>query len=236
MAEQMCSSPVVPARIPRYIGNLNAMATAAGLAVELAAEPLDKDPALRLVSKWRGARDPFLALVQPVASYHLPLSCGRLNIPGGAAYYAPKALISGNVFVTDNQVLFEIDFGPIEFTVTAAAGVEIVSYADETLYHGAPAELVAFGIERSRLPMGKKGAHRAGDWKAETAEWSSRRQPDGTIVYRIESPTALRRRRASVVEDFTRHGLVDPGMPAREAETGVRPSHLRLIIDNTKES
>jgi hypothetical protein len=131
-------------------------------------------------------------------------------------------------------VLFQIDFGPPDFTIADVAGVEIVSYADETLYHGTPAALVALGIERSRLPLQKKKTRSGRDWKAETQDWRSRRQPDGTIVYRIESPAALRRRRKSVVEGFANQGLMV--RPGRDPDTKARPSHLRLVIDNTRET
>lgn len=232
MAEQMRAClPPVPARIPRYIGNLNALATNAGLAVEMVVA-CDNDSRVRLYSKWRGSQAAFLDLVQPIPSYRLPLSQGRLNIPGGAGYYAPNAVISGDVIVRGNEVLFEIDFGPPEFTIADVAGVEIVSYADETLYHGAPAALMALGIERRRLPLQKKKTRSGGDWNAETEEWRSRRQPDGSIVYRVESPTALRGRR-SRFEEYTadRMHLVSA---RREPETKVRPSHLRLVVDNAR--
>jgi hypothetical protein len=204
----------------------------AGLTVEMAVEPYSNDPQIRLWSKWRGPQATFLALVQPVASYRLPLSRGRLKIPGGAGYYAPNALVSGDVTVSGSDVLFEIDFGPPEFTIGDAAGVEIVSYADETLYHGAPAALIALGIDRSRLPLQKKKTRTGGDWKAETAEWRSRRQPDGSIVYRVESPVALRRRRTDFVAHCASRQLAIPG---KEPETKARPPHLRLVIDNTRE-
>src|SRR5258708_37063943 len=128
MAEQLLASSPIPARIPRHIGNLNALAVNAGLAVEMAAEPCGNDSEIRLWSMWRGPAVAFLALVQPVASYHLPLSRGHLYIPGGTRYYAPKALIGGAVTVTANDDVFEIDFGPAEFTIADIAGVEIVTY------------------------------------------------------------------------------------------------------------
>ena len=146
MAEQLPALSLVPTRIPQYIGNLNALAADAGLTVEMSVEPYDNDPCLRLWSRWRGAQAAFLALVQPIASYRLPLSRGRLNIPGGAGYYSSNALVSGDVIVSGNDLTFEIDFGPPEFIIVDVAGVEIVSYADETLYHGAPAALMALGI------------------------------------------------------------------------------------------
>jgi hypothetical protein len=230
MAEQMQASSPVPVRIPRYIGNLNALAVDAGLTVEMEVGPYSNGSEIRLWSNWRGAQATFLALVQPVASYRLPLSRGRLNIPGGAGYYAPNALVSGDVIVSGTDVLFQIDFGPPEFTIADAAGVEIVSYADETLYHGSPAALMALGIERSRLPLQKKKTRGGRDWKGETQEWRSRRQPDGSIVYRVESPTALRRRRSGFEEYADRMQM---GSPRRVAETKARPSHLRLVIDNS---
>src|SRR6185437_5990117 len=99
MVEQTCASQLVPARIPLYIGNLNALAVDAGLTVEMSVEPYNNSRDLRLWSNWRGAQAVFLALVQPVESYRLPLSCGRLNIPGGAGYYGRNSLISGDVTV-----------------------------------------------------------------------------------------------------------------------------------------
>jgi hypothetical protein len=222
MAEHMRLAPLVLARIPQYIGNLNTFAVNAGLTVEIAAEPYGNAPEIRLWSKWRGTQATFLAIVQPIASYRLPLSRGRLNIPGGAAYYAPRALISGDVIVSGNEVLFEIDFGPMEFTIADVAGVEIVSYADDTLYHGVPEALMNLGIERSRLPLQKKGGRQGRYWSDEE-QWSSHRQPDGSIVYRVESPSALRRQRSVMAS------------AEREPEPTVRPSHLRLVIDNTRE-
>ena len=192
MAEKMHSSALVPARIPRYIGNLNALPSNAGLVVEMTVKPYDDDPLIRLWSRWCGARD-----------------------------YGHNALISGDVIVSGNEVLFEIDFGAPDFTIADVAGVQIVSYVDETLYHGTPAALMALGIERSRLPLKKKGARHGRDIWAETEEWSSRRQPDGSIVHRVESPSALRRRRSEMIS-------------ARKPETKARPSHLRLVIDNTR--
>jgi hypothetical protein len=62
---------------------------------------------------------------------------------------------------------------------------------------------------------------------AETEEWSSRRQPDGLIVYRVESPAAFRQRRYH----WKQSGMED-GKPA---DIQPRASHLRLVIDNTKE-
>src|SRR5258708_2324584 len=110
MAEQMHASSPIPARIPRHIGNLNALAVNAGLTVEMEVGPYSNGPEIRLWSNWRGAQAAFLALVQPVASYRLPLSRGRLNIPGGAGYYAYNALVSGDVIVSGNDVLYQIDF------------------------------------------------------------------------------------------------------------------------------
>jgi hypothetical protein len=235
MGEQLrAAPPAVPSRIPRYIGNLNALAENARMAVEMAVEPYGNDPALRLWSSWRGARDAFLSLVQPVASYHLPLTQGRLNIPGGSAYYAHNALVSGDVIVTGDDVLYQIDFGPPVFTISDAAGVEIVSYADETLYHGAPAALIALGIERTRLPLGRRPARSDRGWFAETERWSSRRQPDGLIVHRVESPAAFRRRREEYGEFLSEREQRVVGAESKPPTTAIqpRPSHLRLVVDN----
>jgi hypothetical protein len=232
MAEQMRSSPPsVPERIPRYVSKLNAMAVEAGLAVEMAVEPYSDDPELRLFSKWRGPRAAFLALVNPVASYRLPLCRGTLNIPGGSGYYSRNALISGVVVVSGDEVVFEIDFGPLTFAIMETAGVQIVTYEDEIVYHADPETLLAFGIKRSRLPLKKRTASQGRDYKGEE-EWRSRRQPDGTIVHWVESPAAFRRRRKSY----------EDSRPKRERILGIEseqptpaPRHLRLVVDNTRE-
>jgi hypothetical protein len=232
MVEQTRSLPLI--QIPRYIANLNAMATAGGLSVDVAVESVGNDPELRLWSYWRGSRSAFLTLVQPVASYRLPLSCGQLNIPGGAGYYAHNSLVSGSVKVNGNDVVFKIDFGPAEFTVRNAGGVQMVSYADETLYHGTANELIALGIERSRLPMKKKAAISDGGGSiAKTEKWASRRQPDGLILHRVESPSALRQRRKEWSEYLSQREQCRSPEDLASSAGAPRPSHLRLVVDNT---
>jgi hypothetical protein len=225
-------NPGLPAGIPRFIENLNAMATQNGMTTEMAVEPYSDDPEVRLWGKWRGTRGQFLALVQPVASYHLPLSRGSLNIPGGSGYYSRNALLSGSVIVNGDAVLFEIDFGSPEFTIANHADVEVVSYAHEVLYHGSPAALLALGIQRSRLPLGKK-AVKAEYHSDSQARWLSRRQPDGSVVHRVESPAAFRRRRARLTHPHFQAKLAR-FLGAESTPPTARPSHLRLVIDNSR--
>lgn len=207
------------------------MAVEAGLAVEMAVEPYTDDPELRLFSKWRGSRAAFLALVNPVASYRLPMCRGTLNIPGGSGYYGRNALVSGVVVVSGGEVVFEIDFGPTTFAITETGGVQIVTYEDEILYHGDPQSLLSFGIKRSRLPLKKRTASQGHDCWGEEGQWRSRRQPDGTIVHWVESPAALRQRRKSLEADYP-EAMRDR---RREVEKlAPVPRHLRLVIDNTR--
>jgi hypothetical protein len=205
--------------IPRYVANLNALAERHGLTATVVVEPYDNDPEVRLWGKWRGTRANFLSLVQPVASYHLPLSRGRLNIPGGA-WFAVNPLLTGDVTVAGDQVEYAIDFGPGEYAITECGDVEVVTSADETAYHGAADALLALGIPQSRLPVGKRNGKKdnfglvlQGSTWLVVERWSSRRQPDGSIVYRAETPAARRRRAA--------------------ASSSVNPSHLRLVVDDT---
>jgi hypothetical protein len=214
-------------KLPRFIENLNGMARGHGMTVEMIVEPYTDNPRVRLWSKWRGTREQLLTLAKPVPSYHLPLSCGNLYIPGASRSHALTALLSGQVTVNGGNVLFEIDWGSPEFTVANLGGVEVISYADEVLYHGPPAALFALGIEKARLPMGKRATKIGRDlWGAEE-NWSSRRQPDGSILYRVESPAGLRRRRE------TQRAMSFPTQDPIPAARPRRSSHLRLVVDNT---
>jgi hypothetical protein len=229
------SNPAILAHLPRFIENLNAMAREHGMTAEMFVEPYSDHPEIRLWAKWRGTREQLLALAKPVRSYHLPLSRGSLYIPGGSQYYAPKSLLGGIVSVNGDEVLFEVDFGPSDFTVADIAGVEVISYVDEVLYHGPPAALIGLGIERARLPMGKRGARSGYDYKATWPTWSARRQPDGTILYRVESPAGLRRRRKEHEEPDrqARIRMVLGLATTSSAPTKPpRPSHMRLVVNN----
>jgi hypothetical protein len=214
-----------PDRIPRFVRNLNALAEQHGLAVRMAVEPYANDPELRLWATWSGSRAAFLNLVQPVASYHLPLSRGKLSIPGGGGYYCSNSLLTGTVTVAGDDIVFVIDFGPADFTLAEKRGVEIIRTAKEISYHGTADELVGAGIPRDRLPIGKRAAKSFIGYGSDE-HWRSRRQPDGSILYRVESPAALRERRA---EDDSRRRMYgeSPNRPAAPA--------LRLVVDNTED-
>jgi hypothetical protein len=231
MADQACNSLPVPPRLPRFIENLNSLALAHGLTVTMAVEPYENDPEIRLWGKWSGTRAQLLEIVQPVRSYHLPLACGQLTVPGGAGYCA-NPLITGTVRVDGDQVLYEVDFGPSDFSISEAAGVEIITSRKEIAYHGTAAALLAVGVDRSRLPL-RKGSGKRGTGYGGVEWWSSRRQPDGSIVYRVESPAALRARRAERKEweRSTRRAVLGGTAPATAAPPR-RPSHLRLVVDN----
>ncbi len=220
----------LPPRLPQFIENLNALAREYGLSVEMLVEPFEgasaKKSAPRLWSEWRGSRDAFLKLVDPIPSFHLPLSRGWVSIPGGAQRSSKYPLIKGDLKVTGESVLFCIDWGLPDFAITVAGDVEIVTYADEIVYHGEAAAISALGIDLERLPQGRKEGKRFTDDESTGPLWSSRRQPDGSIVYREESPAACRRRAQEWNSKLQRLGVYSEKAP--------RVSHLRLVVDNTR--
>jgi hypothetical protein len=222
-------------RVPRHIANLNALAEQHGLAVQLVVEPYTDNPELRLWARWSGPRAAFLDLVQPVASYRLPLSRGTLNVPGGAGHYSRTALVSGVVTVEADNVVFEIDFGAPEVSIEQQGDVEIARSANEITYHGTSEGLIAVGIPRERLPTGKRPAKggycnvlKDAEWYSRP-EWHSRRQPDGSILYRIESPAAVRQRVADV------HRLTAQYPYFETAPAPAPRPQLRLVVDNSRE-
>lgn len=228
------TSHTLPARIPRFIENLNALARESGMTVRMVVEPSVDTAELRLWTEWRGTRAQVLAFVRPIPSYHLPLSCGTLTVPGGSGGSA-YPLLTANVTVVGDEVELEIDFGPPHFTIADIAGIEVISYADENLYHGTAAELIALGIERTRLPLGKRAGAREYNCDGAIERWSSRRQPDGTIVYRIESPAELRRRRERMAAQFDSLHNPHRSHAGIVPTTRVRPSYLRLLVDNDRQ-
>lgn len=212
-----------PERVPRHIANLNALAELHGLKVRLTVEPYENDPKVALFAEWSGPAGNLLAMLRPMLrpSYHLPLAQGRLNVPDRVV-----TLLEGDVAVTGDQVTYTVDFGPADFTVSDLGAVEVIAYAHERAYHGSIEALIAVGIPRDRLPTGKRaGKHSSRDWHGCVEQWSSRRQLDGSVVYRVDTAAGLRRRR-EYAQALYDDGAVAAPPPAR--------SHLRLVVDNTK--
>jgi hypothetical protein len=233
----------VPQRLPRYLEALNALAVAHGLTVSMVVEPYERDPEIRLWCKWTGKRDAALRLIQPIPSYHLPMARGLIAIPGGSTRVCQ--MLIGEVTVNGDDVLLEFDCGSTDFTIAARGEVEVITYADEILYHGSAAALLALGIGRNRLPLekrdGKKGGYHCWNEEqkvhVEVPQWSSSRQPDGLILYREETAGSVERRcRERKEYDASPRARTVLGLPplSKTIQKPVRPSFLRLIVDNTK--
>jgi len=218
-----------PARIPRFVRRLTEYAECRGVAVKTYAGPYSNDPEIRLWSEWRTSQEQFLALEFLTPGNRLPYTSGYFTVPMGFYHRREDALMAGDMTIEGGNVLWEIDFGPAEFDVAERGGVEIVTYADETLFHGSVEALIAAGIDPKRLPVGKRPSKRSlrGDYDHPVPQWRSRRQLDGSIVYRVESAKALRARHE---EQARWYAQMRPA--AAPVATKPRPSYLRLVVDN----
>jgi hypothetical protein len=127
--------------------------------------------------------------------------------------------------VTGDDVHYEIDSGPADYLpIGRRGGVEIIYAHELTTYHGTLDALLAIGIERNRLPTGQRG----GRWGlCEVPSYASRRQPDGTIVYRVETQARADEKRRKYEVFF--------GLVPQPAAAPPRPRpQLRLVVDNTR--
>lgn len=243
-----------PARLPSYIRGLNTWAESFGLRVEIGVYPYDNDPELRLWAKWSGTRAQLLGLIAPIPSYRLPLSRGRLVVPKGPHAARMHRLLEGDVTVDGDQVALEIDFGPPAYTLLSHDGVETIAYAEETMHHGSIEALLAMGVSRDRLPTKRRRrrGHDGQEWVVDhhghgykfSAGWDSIMQPDGQVLYRVDTPLRVKRREAEwqgYLQEQERRGGQYRRMHASSDEAqasapavAVRPSYLRLVVDNTR--
>lgn len=222
-----------PLRIPRFVMRLNEYAATRGIDVEVKVEPYSNDPEIRLWSKWRTTRERFLSLEFLTPSQHLPCKTGRFSVPMNTIC----ALMTGDMTVAGDAVLWEIDFGPADFRIEDRGNVEIVTYDDETVYHGSIEALVGAGIDRRRLPLTKRPSKRSICYDQPQPEWRSQRLLDGSIVYRVESAKAVRARilYAEAVYREMRACLSRPYCTAPPVDSSQRksfPPYLRLAVDN----
>jgi hypothetical protein len=228
----------VPAQLPRYVRNLNTWAESFGLRAEVAVYPYDNDPELRMWGRWTGTRAQLLEMVQPLPSYRLPITSGRLIVPKGSRSGSLKRLLEGNVTVSDEKVTLEIDFGSPVYTLSNHDGVETIVSAEEVLHHGSVEALIAMGVEQDRLPKGARTRREYDglEYISATssfkyhASWYSVVQPDGSVVHCIETPLKVHRRQAELDKEYRPSSRV--GAPRTTARA--RPSYLRLVIDNTR--
>jgi hypothetical protein len=184
-APQSASSTLPP--IPRYMRNLNRLAERTGLTVDVHVAPYTNDPEVRLWSEWAGTEAQFRATGLFVPSQRFPMGAGILEIPSSTLWVC--CLAKGSVDVTGAIARWSIDCGPTLYSVEEKHGVEIITYAEEAIYHGSFEALLGAGVPRKRLPSGKRNAK----GNPHTPYWGSRRQPDGTIVYRVQTESGIRR-------------------------------------------
>lgn len=240
MTTPQASAP--PLEVPRFARNLNRLAEEKGLAVKVRTAARDYgDLERRLWALWKGPTDTFYALGLLQPSQRLPLKEGVLSIPSHVGPFPEYALLTGYLMVEDGTATWELDFGPADYELEQRGQIEVITYADETLYHGAPAALVAAGIDKRRVTLGKRPSSASARFNYPHPAWRSRRQPDGTIVHRVESPSASARRLAKerleqqYAAEYRQSLSTSLDRPPTPAATAQRP-YLRLVIDNTKES
>lgn len=228
MANSTGSPIALPTRLPRYVQNLAALAESCGLTTSPKIEPCSNDPELRLWLVCTGTRESTLAFIKPIASWHVPLTRGSIWIPGGSK--SGHAIANGGLTVRGEYLELELDAGPGEYSIEERRGVEALRTPCALIYHGSAAQLVEAGIDPKRLPLGKRplinGPRHIWDSSREQLLYfpnrKAVRQFDGSIVYTEETVAAFERR------------MLKQGLEAAESKAP-RPSHLRLVVDNTRE-
>jgi len=192
----------VPRALPRFVRNLNAFAETHGLTTHLSVEPYSNDPELRVWGQWDGTKSQLISL-----GLLAPWQQRLLAIDGDVDHFSVPAgdkinpLIAGPLTVRGDIISIAIDFGPPIYTLADRCGAQIVTYADEVLYHGTAAELIAAGVCAARLPCGKQRSGRCGR-DSKQPQWRSRRQPDGLFVHRVETEESFQRRRREYEQQF----------------------------------
>lgn len=252
--------PKVPAQksaphelVPRHVAALCDLARRSGLeVVPPHVEPYKiwatDDPEDRLVAEWIGSSSAFAATGLLVPSQlrvlTFPTNDHFLCVPAMSYQcalgeeFSPVAFgyISGN----PEALRWILDFGAPPLSINQRNGVEVILTRKELARHGTAESLVADGVAAKHLPIGRRTAKRVSTsstcefiddrvplWHP-TRWWGCRRQPDGTFVYREESNAALAERvRYEDEQNAERRAAY--GLPP-EAK---KPSHLRLVVDNT---
>ena len=230
-------------RVPTFVRNLNAMAERGGMRVRLEIEPYEGEIELRLWSVWEGSKAQLasLQLFTPRQMMLLPIGAYRTK---GATIAAPPAGIAGPMQCSGDSVRWEIDSGAWPCTVEQRGEVEVVTCRDAVTYWGTLEALVAFGIDRKRLPVGKvyvRSIRRNGLGAEDDDKpyWTARRLLDGTVRYQIETEECMRRRQQEHERWMKEHGYEEDAPPSEEVQpkqpeaVRPRPDWLRLVVDNT---
>jgi hypothetical protein len=201
VSRSTCGRPVL---VPTHIENLNATARAHGLVVS--ASRIVREEALvgyqrhsttndveHLVTDWRGTGAQLRSLGWILPSWSFPVAttrgpgCKRLETKWGVGGYA-------HVPVNAEEVIFEIDHGEVPLGISASDGVETVSFGWCAEHHGTKATLIAAGIADAQRLGGTRPRKTNGGYPDEPRWWRLL-QPDGTIVFGIETDLSWRRRK-----------------------------------------
>lgn len=183
-------------RVPTFVRNLNALAEAAGMRVRVETRPYSNDPEVRLWSVWEGTKAQLrsLGLLTPRQETMLFIrKSAQVMVPSGVSPHCPEsALLWGDMTIDGDSISLDINSGAWPCTIEQREGLEIVRYPDAVTYCGTVEALIAAGVDRKRVDLGKRQGicHWGGDWRW----WASRRQPDGTVRYHQESEASMRRR------------------------------------------
>jgi hypothetical protein len=238
--------------VPGFVRNLEAIGKRRSFVTSIGIEPIYErriyEKVNHLVGRWRGTRRQFLGLKFAVPSFRVPLTGGEVlmhtnsTLRGGYSY----------IEVDGKNVLFLPDFGRVPVRIEDRGDIEVVEYEERIAYHGSIQALIAAGIPKQRLTLPRLRTWRDGSSNETFGEcrWNMQRQPDGLIVYTVDTEEAqiARKTRAAERERQQReYDQVHTQMEARRARemAGLpepiepkppRPSYLRLVIDNTKEN
>jgi hypothetical protein len=98
-----------------------------------------------------------------------------------------------HVPVDENDIIFEIDFGDVPLSILRSNDVETIVFDWCSEYHGTKAALVAAGVAEEGILRGKKPSKSNGH-NTDERRWWRFLQPDGMIVFGIESELSWRRR------------------------------------------
>jgi len=226
------------ALVPRYVRALEALGSRRGLSVSIGIGYVlgYEGKAEHLVGEWRGSWRQFLSLKFTVLSFRRPL------VGGAIAVRTNSPIRDGYVEMDGTVVTFLPDFGPVPLGIEHRGPIEIIKYKERVAFHGSMRALIAAHVPKARLRPPRLRTCRDGLSKEPFGEcrWSSRRQPDGSIVYTVDTEQAEIARRARLVDGERLMQEYEQKCarwePARSLEPAAtqaqRPSHLRLVVDN----
>ena len=224
--------------VPNYIRSLEALAKRRGfvlgpivIAQVYVRGGLYTRKVDNLVGEWHGTWRQFLSLKITVPSFRRPLLGGAMIAHSSSPVHA------GYLESEGKGVKFLPEFGPVPTGIEHRGEIEIVTYEERVAYHGSSKALIAAGIPRERLILPRKRWWRVGSSVESFGEcrWEMRQQPDGSILYVVDTEKAELARNAEHA-DFLRsvgkhwYFLSDPEPVAKPQ----RPSYLRLVVDNSR--